>query len=117
MEQAEHSLPFRQDSSTEETNSPFHGRKTGKVDGNFFTFAVGKDSNKYLFMRQKSGSIKSVITSGSWSAEQGVDQSVDQTLLNEWQNITIVKEAGKMSVEGKEYIVQDGDIMHFRFNV
>ena len=27
------------------------------------------------------------------------------------------KEAGKMSVEGKEYEVQDGDIMHFRFNV
>lgn len=28
-----------------------------------------------------------------------------------------VKEAGKMHVEGKEYVVQDGDIMHFRFNV
>ncbi len=28
-----------------------------------------------------------------------------------------VKEAGKMGVEGKEYVVQDGDIMHFRFNV
>jgi GTP-binding protein YchF len=28
-----------------------------------------------------------------------------------------VKEAGKMNIEGKEYIVQDGDIMHFRFNV
>ncbi len=28
-----------------------------------------------------------------------------------------VKDAGKMSVEGKEYVVQDGDIMHFRFNV
>lgn len=27
------------------------------------------------------------------------------------------KDAGKMSVEGKEYIVDDGDIMHFRFNV
>ena len=27
------------------------------------------------------------------------------------------KEAGKMNVEGKDYIVQDGDIMHFRFNV
>ncbi|MVN22735.1 redox-regulated ATPase YchF [Mucilaginibacter arboris] len=27
------------------------------------------------------------------------------------------KEAGKLSVEGKTYIVQDGDIMHFRFNV
>lgn len=28
-----------------------------------------------------------------------------------------VKEAGKMGVEGKEYIVNDGDVMHFRFNV
>lgn len=28
-----------------------------------------------------------------------------------------VKEAGKFKVEGKEYVVQDGDIMHFRFNV
>ncbi|QSE96891.1 redox-regulated ATPase YchF [Fulvivirga lutea] len=27
------------------------------------------------------------------------------------------KEAGKMAVEGKEYVVHDGDIMHFRFNV
>lgn len=28
-----------------------------------------------------------------------------------------VREAGKLSVEGKEYVVQDGDIMNFRFNV
>ncbi|MFV0248808.1 MAG: redox-regulated ATPase YchF [Tenacibaculum sp.] len=28
-----------------------------------------------------------------------------------------VKEAGKMKVEGKEYLVADGDIMHFRFNI
>ena len=28
-----------------------------------------------------------------------------------------VREAGKMGIEGKEYVVQDGDIMHFRFNV
>jgi GTP-binding protein YchF len=28
-----------------------------------------------------------------------------------------VKEAGKMGVEGKEYVVGDGDVMHFRFNV
>lgn len=28
-----------------------------------------------------------------------------------------VKEAGKLKVEGKEYIVKDGDVMHFRFNV
>ncbi|MGB0811333.1 MAG: redox-regulated ATPase YchF [Flavobacteriaceae bacterium] len=28
-----------------------------------------------------------------------------------------VKESGKMRVEGKDYVVQDGDVMHFRFNV
>ena len=28
-----------------------------------------------------------------------------------------VREAGKLGIEGKEYVVQDGDIMHFRFNV
>ena len=27
------------------------------------------------------------------------------------------KDAGKMRAEGKDYIVQDGDVMHFRFNV
>ncbi|MGX1930334.1 redox-regulated ATPase YchF [Flagellimonas sp. 2504JD4-2] len=30
---------------------------------------------------------------------------------------TKVKEAGRMRVEGKEYVVKDGDVMHFRFNV
>jgi GTP-binding protein YchF len=28
-----------------------------------------------------------------------------------------LKEAGKLRIEGKEYLVQDGDVMHFRFNV
>ncbi|NMB49272.1 MAG: redox-regulated ATPase YchF [Bacteroidales bacterium] len=30
---------------------------------------------------------------------------------------TAVKEAGKMYIEGKDYIVEDGDVMYFRFNV
>jgi GTP-binding protein YchF len=30
---------------------------------------------------------------------------------------TAAKEAGKMRLEGKDYVVQDGDVMHFRFNV
>ena len=28
-----------------------------------------------------------------------------------------IKAAGKLRMEGKEYVVQDGDIMHFLFNV
>ncbi|GAC1300859.1 MAG: redox-regulated ATPase YchF [Mucilaginibacter sp.] len=30
---------------------------------------------------------------------------------------TVIKENGKLGIEGKTYIVQDGDVMHFRFNV
>ncbi len=30
---------------------------------------------------------------------------------------SVCREAGKIAVEGKEYIVKDGDVMHFRFNV
>jgi len=32
-------------------------------------------------------------------------------------NEVLVREAGKMRLEGKEYVMQDGDICHFRFNV
>ena len=37
--------------------------------------------------------------------------------LIECGNEQKVKEKGKMRLEGKEYIMQDGDICHFRFNV
>ncbi|GAB5551317.1 MAG: redox-regulated ATPase YchF [Saprospiraceae bacterium] len=35
----------------------------------------------------------------------------------EYGSEAAVKDAGKLSVEGKEYVVGDGDVMHFRFNV
>ena len=35
----------------------------------------------------------------------------------EYKSEAAIKEAGKMGIEGKDYVVQDGDIMHFRFNV
>ena len=34
-----------------------------------------------------------------------------------YKNEVKVKEAGKMNIEGKNYIVSDGDVMHFLFNV
>lgn len=37
--------------------------------------------------------------------------------LIEAGSMNAVKEAGKFRLEGKEYVVKDGDIMHFRFNV
>ena len=40
--------------------------------------------------------------------------SFDDFITNNGENGA--KEAGKMRLEGKDYIVQDGDVMHFRFN-
>ena len=37
--------------------------------------------------------------------------------LVQYKSEAAIKDAGKLKVEGKEYVVQDGDIMHFRFNV
>ena len=37
--------------------------------------------------------------------------------MDKLESEAAIKEAGKLRIEGKEYIVQDGDIMHFRFNV
>jgi hypothetical protein len=34
-----------------------------------------------------------------------------------YKNEAACREAGKIAIEGKEYVVEDGDIMHFRFNV
>jgi GTP-binding protein YchF len=35
----------------------------------------------------------------------------------QYKTETACREAGKIKIEGKDYVVQDGDIMHFRFNV
>ena len=39
----------------------------------------------------------------------------DDYIANKGENGA--KDAGKWRLEGKEYIVQDGDVIHFRFNV
>nr|HRK63483.1 DUF933 domain-containing protein [Terricaulis sp.] len=40
--------------------------------------------------------------------------SYDDYIANNGE--TGAKEAGKMRLEGKDYIVREGDVMHFRFN-
>jgi GTP-binding protein YchF len=44
-------------------------------------------------------------------------ETVSFEVFKEFKDMNKIKEAGKMRLEGKDYIVQDGDIIHFRFNV
>ena len=38
-------------------------------------------------------------------------------LLMEYKSMSVLRNQGKLQIEGKNYIVQNGDIMHVRFNV
>lgn len=68
--------------------------------------------NRGMVAPQAAGVIHSDFEKGFIRAE--VIKYADFTTLGSEAK---VKEAGKMAVEGKEYVVQDGDVMHFRFNV
>ena len=61
---------------------------------------------------QAAGAIHSDFEKGFIRAEV-----MSYTDLDKHGSETAVKEAGLMRVEGKEYVVQDGDVMYFRFNV
>ncbi len=81
-------------------------------------FTVGPDEDRAWTFRagtkapKAAGLIHSDFERGFIRAE--VYQCDDLFRLGSEQK---VKEAGKLRVEGKEYLVQDGDIMHVRFNV
>jgi len=81
-------------------------------------FTVGSDEVKAWTFRngmkapECAGIIHSDFERGFIRAEV-----MSYTDLVECGNETKVKEAGKMRLEGKEYVMKDGDICHFRFNV
>ena len=82
----------------------------------FFT-AGGKETRAWTFKSgmkapQTAGVIHSDFERGFIRAE-----TIAFDDLNTFGSVKAVKEAGKLRSEGKEYVVNDGDIIEFRFNV
>lgn len=82
----------------------------------FFT-AGGKETRAWTFKKgtkapQAAGIIHSDFERGFIRAEV-----MSFTDLDQLGSPTAVKEAGKLRLEGKDYVMQDGDIVEFRFNV
>jgi GTP-binding protein YchF len=81
-------------------------------------FTVGEDEVKAWTIKkgtnakQAAGKIHSDIEKGFIRAEV-----FHFDMLKQWGSPVKVKEQGGFRLEGKEYIVQDGDIINFRFNV
>ncbi|KRL00828.1 redox-regulated ATPase YchF [Liquorilactobacillus capillatus] len=82
----------------------------------FFT-AGGKETRAWTFKRgmkapQVAGIIHSDFERGFIRAETMSFEDLDK-----YGSLAAVREAGRLRSEGKEYLVQDGDIIEFRFNV
>lgn len=81
-------------------------------------FTVGEDEvkawtiEKNTNARKAAGKIHSDIERGFIRAEV-----VEFEALKEHGSMAAVKEHGLFRLEGKDYIVKDGDIVHFRFNI
>ena len=114
----EEKTAFLQDLGIEESGLSSLIKSTYSLLGLATYFTVGSDEVKAWTFRKGmkapacAGIIHTDFEKGFIRAEV---MSYDD--LIECGNELKVKEKGKMRLEGKEYIMQDGDICHFRFNV
>lgn len=109
---------FMEDLGLEETGIEVLARNVYQHLGLMSFFTVGEDEvkawtiNKGLSAKAAAGKIHSDIERGFIRAEV-----VKYNDLMELGSMTAVKDKGLFRLEGKEYIVEDGDIVHYRFNV
>ena len=109
---------FLQDLGIEESGLSSLIKSTYSLLGLATYFTVGSDEVKAWTFKKGmkapscAGIIHTDFEKGFIRAEV---MSYDDLIL--YGNELKVKENGKMRLEGKEYIMQDGDICHFRFNV
>lgn len=69
--------------------------------GNFFTFAAGKDDNKYLFFKIGEGQLRFAVSKNTWKGESGFKYDVSG---NQWHNYTIVVNGStaKLYLDGEQ---------------
>lgn len=81
-------------------------------------FTIGKDEVRAWTITQGSTAVKAAGKIHS-DIERGFIRAevVSYTDFKQWESMQKVKEKGLLKVEGKDYIIEDGDIINFRFNV
>jgi GTP-binding protein YchF len=115
---AEHQNEFLADLGLEESSLDRVVRASYRLLGLISFFTVGEDEVRAWTVRQGTparragGTIHSDIERGFIRAEV-----TDWQDLLEQGSLTACREKGLLRLEGKDYPVQDGEIVHFRFNV
>ncbi len=115
----EEQVEFLSDAGISEPAASYVIRRTYQLVGliNFYTGSSKTDVHAWALEKganavEAAGKIHSDIARGFIRAEV-----ITFETLKELGSMQAVKDAGKFRLEGKEYIVNDGDIITFRFNV
>ena len=74
---------------------------------------ISDDTESCINAVKAMGADVSILENGNIT----VDATYAFSDMDELGSEHAIKEAGKLRLEGKDYVVQDGDVMHFRFNV
>lgn len=64
----------------------------------YFTFGIGKNSSKYLFLKTTTDTFQYAITKGSWSSEQVIKATMPSTIQGVWHNVKLVVNKNRMSL-------------------
>ena len=67
------------------------------VEGNLFTFAIGKDNNRYMFFKTRNNELRNAITTGSYGSEQEV-KATTNPIAGQWMNIKLVITPTSMAI-------------------
>ncbi|MCI9503559.1 MAG: hypothetical protein HFG76_16575, partial [Hungatella sp.] len=89
--------------------------KSETADGNFFTVAIGQDSDKYFFLRTRKDSTYTAITTGSWGAEQKKESDADT--YNKWVHMDLVFSPEQIItyIDGVPQVILDKTILMTNF--
>ncbi len=93
-------------------------RKAHELLGLITFFTAGEQEVRAWSLKKETNASKAAGTIHS-DFEKGFIKAevVDYHDFETFQSLQKIREAGKLRIEGKQYLVQDGDIVHFRFQV
>lgn len=77
----------------------------------FFTFGVGQDTQKYLFLRTRSNEVYSALTVKSNPKEQMIEKKLDGSIKGKWTNIGIVLERNESERHSTMKLYKDGELI------
>lgn len=79
--------------------------------GNYFTFGVGQDSNKYFFLKMEPTNLKLAITENTWSGEQKAEKSgAYPNNSRTWMNLKIVATPDRISLYRDGELIAERDV-------